>query len=154
MSIISGVLGAPFGQAKLIVIALALGGIIASGVGLYFYVGHLKSQVATLEVSNKTLEENNKILQVNVDTLKSNQIKLSDANETNLGTIKSLTDERADAQKVIDTLSLAAQSNSANAKKLKQKIADLMKDPKTNDAVVAPVLRETVRDIQNNRRPQ
>ena len=151
MSIISDVLGGPFGQAKLIVTALALGAIVASGIGLYFYVGHLKSQVATLEETQKTLEENNRILQVNVDTLKGNELKLSTANETNLGTIKSLLAERAGAQKVIDNLAVADKSNKANIAQLNDHISALIKDPK-NDGVVAPVLRETVRDIQTNRR--
>lgn len=151
MSIISDVLGGPFGQAKLIVTALAFGAIVASGIGLYFYVGHLKSQVTTLEETQKTLEENNRILQVNVDTLKGNELKLSTANETNLGTIKSLLAERTLAQKVIDNLAVSDKSNRATIDQLNGHISALIKDPK-NDGAVAPVLRETVRDIQTNRR--
>ena len=152
MSIIGDVLGGPISQAKLIVVALSLGAVIASGVGLYFYVSHLKTSVAELQADNKTLEENNRILQVNVDTLKNNQIALTGANSENIKTIDKLRVERKDAQRVIDTLSAEKQSSAEDILKLKKKIADMLKDPK-NDGIVSPVLRETVRDIQNNRRP-
>jgi hypothetical protein len=151
MSIIGDLVGGSFGQAKLavgaVVVALAL---TAIG-GTVYYIHHLKSEVAALEADKNTLEVNNKILQENNTVLKDNELKFTNANETNLRTVKSLITERAASQKVINDLAVAAQSDKQVIAGLNGKIDSMLKDPK-NDGIVAPVLRETVRSIQNNRR--
>jgi predicted RNase H-like nuclease (RuvC/YqgF family) len=148
MSIISSLAEGPLGQAKLIIgaVVIALAAVAISGT--LYYIHHLRTQVATLEEQKNTLEANNKILQENNIVLKDNAMKFSEANQTNLGTVKSLLSERAAAQKVINDLALASQNDKKVIASLNGKIDDMLKDPK-NDGAVAPVLRETIRGVQN-----
>jgi hypothetical protein len=151
MSIIGNLAGGPISQVKLAVGAVVVAVAAIAISGTVYYIHHLKTEIITLEADKNTLEVNNKILQENNIVLKDNAIKFSSANETNLGTVKSLLSERAASQKVINDLAVAAQNDKKVITGLNGKIDEMLKDPK-NDGIVSPVLRETVRSIQNNRR--
>jgi len=147
MSILGDALGGPLGQVKLIL----AGAVIVAALGGIWYVKNLQGDVKKLEDQVTSLTASNKILQENNDVMKSNQDKLSSANETNLSTIKDLEAEREASLKAIEDLSNTAKSNKALIAKLSGGIVKMKQDPK-NDGPVAPVLRETVREVQNNRR--
>ena len=141
----------PIKQFKLVVIAVICGDVIAAAVGAYFHISSLKKTIATLEDQNSSLTANNKILQSNNDVLKENNKKFSAANESNLNTVKSLMNDRAASQKIINDLASAALRDKTQIDGLNTKLQDMLKDPK-NDGPVAPVLKETVRNIQGARK--
>lgn len=151
MSFFTNILSGPFGQAKLIVGALLIGAVLASGIGLYFYIGHMKTEIANLKEDNNVLVMNNKILQENVTLLKDAANTFQASNQTNEATVQNLLVERTQAVKAIETLAIQQKNNKIVITSLSNKINELLKDPK-NDGPVAPVLRETVRGVQNNRR--
>ena len=151
MSIITNILSGPLGQARLVFGAILIGAAVVAVSGGLWYVHNLKTEVVKLTAEKTALVEANKMLQVNIDTVKENATKFSDANNANLGTIKSLLAERSASQKVIADLATTAKSDKEKISKLNANIDLLLKDP-ANDGIVSPVLRETIRSIQNNRR--
>jgi hypothetical protein len=130
---------------------IILGALVAGAIGLYFYISSLKGQVDSLTKENISLTTNNKILQKNNEILKDNSIKFAKANEVNASTVKSLLAERQDSIKLIADLALSKQKNLEQIATLNSDIDAMIKDPK-NDGPVAPVLKETVRAIQNSRK--
>lgn len=76
---------------------------------------------------------------------------LTEANDTNLKTIEKLKKERADAVAAIAALAASTENNKKLIAELTAKLRDLLKDPK-NDGPVANVLRETIKEIQKNRK--
>lgn len=127
---------------KVAVIVLTAG-LLTSGASCAFKTVQLKAtqhKVAGLEVKVTQLSTDNAILKKNVETI-------TKVNETNVATNNKLLEERRDSEAAIAALA----KQRADAKKklddANKKIDAMLKDPKNNGAV-APVLRETIRDIQ------
>lgn len=141
----------PIKQFKLFAIALLCGAVIAAAVGTYFYVSSLNKTIQNLQDQKIALESSNKILQTNNDVLKENSKKFAAANENNLSTVKALINDRAASQKIINDLAAAALRDKTQIDGLNTQLQDMLKDPK-NDGPLAPVLKETVRNIQKARK--
>lgn len=132
--------------------------VVMIGVGLLFtaaassfgYAYLMKREVQRLNTEQGITLAANAILEKNAETLTENNNTLREANSTNLRTIEDLLNERKDATKIIAMLSdmNARDKNAANA--LRKSLAEMAKDP-TNDGSIAPILRETIRNIQNER---
>lgn len=136
-------------------IALWLMGIIMIASGAFGIIYKLDSirlerklSIATTNIKNLTVD--NEILKSNNGTLKENLKRTADANATTYETAQKLLQERDDTQKIIDSLSVKARSEKALLSRLMGQIDQLSKDPK-NEGVLAPVLKETIREIQKAR---
>ena len=141
----------PINQMKLVVTAVLAGAVIVAAIGAYFYIGSLNSKIDGLETEKAALISSNKILQSNNDILKENSQRFATANESNLSTVKALINDRAVSQKIINDLATAAARDKSQIDGLNTKLQDMLKDPK-NDGTLAPVLKETIRNIQNARK--
>lgn len=124
-------------------------GIVGTFVGLKMVEIHqLNNKVETLTKKNTKLTTDNTILIQNNGILKKNQEVLVTANQTNYETVKKLDIERAQAKAAIASLAAANQRKQDALNALNEKISMMAKDPK-NDGTVSPVLRETIRSIQD-----
>jgi hypothetical protein len=125
--------------------------VITIAAGVAYYIHYQSGKIETLQTEKAELQTNNKTLIDNNAILKSNLAQLNTVNDTNAQTIQSLLTERVSAQKAITALANASAANKQVISGLNKRLADIIKDPK-NDGVLAPVLRETIRDIQDTRR--
>lgn len=133
------------GQVKLIGIGIAAAGVLAIAI----WIGVLRHQVNNLREDNAILTTNNKVLQDNNDTLKGNLETAIKANEENVKTIESLKKERQAAVDSVVALTKKQKSNAATIGQLQAQLAEMRKDEE-NNGPLAPVLRETIRGIQNS----
>ena len=135
-------------QAKLIMLGVILTAIVGVCVTLVVQQKTIKS----LRQDITLLENNNKALQDNTVTLRQNYLDCSVANKTNIATIASLTAERQDA---LDSLAALAKDQSKSATKIEQlnRMLDNLRSDPANNGSVAPVLRETIRAIQEGDTP-
>jgi hypothetical protein len=138
-------------QVKLAIIGVVLVVVGLAVAGNFLYINSLKKDIVALEKVKSDLEAANKIFQVNNDILKDNQSKCVAANTVSQNTTKALISERKDATAAITALAAAALSDKETIAKLSAQATSSLTDPK-NDGPVAPVLRETVRGIQDSRR--
>lgn len=151
MSLFSSAIGlaSPISSTKIkaTIIAIIIGGVLASGLGLYFYVNGLKKEIAELQGKVSSLTTDNGILTSNNSVLKSNLNAAFRVNATNDETIKSLVKEREDSYHAIETL---AKKDVASAKKIKdlKDVIDKLKGDPTKDGPVAPILKDTIIEIQ------
>ena len=111
----------------------------------------LESKIEEVQKDNKEIALDNAILKANNTTLKDNLKKLAEANLITHETAQKLLDERAETQGVIDKLAEQAKKEKQMISKLSAQIDEMLKDPK-NEGILAPVLRETIREIQRARR--
>ena len=149
MSIITNLMGG--GQIKLVALAVAGTLLLASAGGLYWQFRSLENEVASLTKVKNDLEASNRILQTNLDVVKDNMKKVSEACAVNEITARSLIGERSEAQKAINTLAASTVTDKATITKLYGQLNSIINDP-ANDGIVSPALRETIRNIQNNRK--
>jgi hypothetical protein len=98
-----------------------------------------------------TLQENNAILKANNTTLKFNLEEAAKANQSTVEANKKLLEERKDAQALIAELAKQKQVSQANLADANKKIDEMLKDPR-NNGTIAPVLRETLKDIQKRKK--
>lgn len=132
---------------SLVMIAIAL---TAGGIFAYSY--HKRGiKIDALQVEKGQLQEANANLLAQIEGLRSRIEALTEANDTNLKTIEKLKKERADAAAAIAALAASTENNKKLIAELTAKLRDLLKDPK-NDGPVANVLRETIKEIQKNRK--
>jgi cell division protein FtsB len=151
-SLITSALGfALTGKTKLIIVAIAGALLLAAVGGAYIYVNKLKSTIAKLERDNAILTTNNEVLKENVAIMRDNVKALATANHENWKTAQALIAERAAAQAAINNLAVATKNDRDTINRLNGRLQEILKDPQ-NDGLVAPALRETVRDVQNTRR--
>lgn len=138
------------GAMKLAVVTL----ILSAGIGAYLVhkqqISSLESTVTMLQQEKGMLIANNLILKNNNQVLVSNIESLKSANVTNSVTIQKLIEERSDAQEAINNLASLKAKDKKTIAALNKRLSDMLKDPK-NDGILSPALRETIRDIQNNR---
>lgn len=132
----------------LLVAALAVVGTYISLKNLE--IRSLNKQVTELHASNAKLTVDNTQLIENNKVLKANQKILTDANQVNQDTIQKLLNERAQSKQAIANLAAANQRGNEALDRLGKKIDDMLKDPQ-NDGLVAPILRETINQIQLER---
>jgi uncharacterized protein HemX len=155
MSILSDAAGGL--QVKAAVAAVLVGLVLATGVGLYLYVESLHGQITTAQEQKqqaeddlKKVEENNAILKGNFDVLIDNNKRVVDASNETLKSARQLIADRSASEKAITQLAAESMNDKKKIDDLSNQLSSLLKDPK-NDGPTAPVLKETVRNIQNAR---
>lgn len=107
----------------------------------------LQKKHDVLTETNQQLETNNAILKQNNLTLKSSLDTAAEANQVSATANKKLLDERKSAKEAIDAIARSKAKDRDALNAANKKIDEMLKNPK-NDGVVAPVLSETIRDIQ------
>lgn len=143
-NLVTNILGSKLQLALLVAAALAVGSV-------YLYIKHLQSSIEKLEGDNIVLKTNNQVLKDNVEIMRQNVKELAKSNHENWKTVQSLLEERKAAQQAINNLAVATKNDREVIARLNKRLNDIIKDP-SNDGVVAPALRETVRDVQETRR--
>jgi cell division protein FtsB len=118
----------------------------------------LYSSMSNANKENKRLNEmiielraENIVLKNNIETLKENIEALQDSNKKNLIVIEKLTIERKETKKILDRLSQNRINDQMSIKLMSDKIKEMLKEA-GNDGEVAPVLKETVKNIQESRK--
>jgi chromosome segregation ATPase len=123
------------------------GAVISIALGALYWsaskkLDDLQKQVIHLSTQKQLLAANNA-------TLKSNLDKVIEANRQNDETLKKLQRERKISQEAIDALIKSREVERSKAEEANKKIDEMLKNPE-NNGTVAPVLRETLRDIMRN----
>lgn len=130
-------------QVKLIIAGVVLAAMVGVGLTVYFQhktIKGLREDITTLETNNATLKQN-------TDILRANYLTCSTTNQTNAATIEALKAERQDAVDALAALAKERQKDANRIARLNTLIDNLRNNP-TNNGPVAPVLRETIRAIQ------
>jgi Tfp pilus assembly protein PilN len=117
---------------------------IAIAVAVLAGVGYLKYQFSHLQSENAILTQNNA-------TLKDNLSKAEQVNKEADVTIKQLQQDRTDADKALNDLRIQKQRDNKELSSLRDFISVQRKDP-TQDGQVSPILKSTIRSIQNSRK--
>ena len=130
-------------QAKLIVGGM----VIAAVVGFVGWSWWTHNQLEKARADNAVLKQNVETLNGNVKTLQDNYLTCQNANATNADTIAALQKERDDAKTAVDRLASQRQRDQQRIGSLQDQINKMKQDP-ANNGPVAPVLRETIRGIQ------
>lgn len=132
---------------KIVAISLMVGLLIATVTGVYIYTKSLENRNEQLRTHISLLTANNLILSSNNATLKNNLDIAVSANAKNNLTIESLLGERNDIKNAIIAL---AKIELANRKKLENLNAtiDSSKGNADKDGPLAPILRDTIKQVQ------
>lgn len=125
--------------------------IIAPYAVLYFNFQKMSKENANLIESKNKIESENSSLKSNVLTLKANVASLQEVNKQNQVTIEKLLAERQDSKKAIENLAQKTASDKASIEMMSARIKELLSDPK-NNGELAPVLRETINNVQKMRK--
>lgn len=136
-----------------VVMIVALAGFLGSGASCAFKsfeLGKAESKVESLQTENKQLSTDNEILKSNNATLKENLVTVAKVNESTVDANKKLLNERKSSWTAINTLAAAREAERKNVEAANKKIDEMLKNP-SNNGPVAPVLRETLRDIQSKK---
>lgn len=134
-----------------ILLLVAVLAVIGTYVGLKtLEIRNLNNQITELHAVNTKLTVDNTMLIENNKVLKENQKILYEANDVNQDTIKKLMEERKQSKIAIANLAAANKRGNDALDQLGKKIDELLLDP-ANDGTVAPVLRETINQIQRQR---
>lgn len=113
-----------------VVIALAVAGTLA------YKFNVLKDDNIQLKIENKTLMEDN--------------IKLLAINEQNVVIIEQMKVERKNADTVLAKLESQKEKDAAELSKLRSQIRKIVKADPSKDAIAAPILKQTILEIQNH----
>lgn len=130
-------------QAKLIAYAIAGAAVIAFVWWIVWMVGELGDRAEKIT----QLEGNVKTLETNTDTLRQNYLTCQSANTTNSETIDALIAERDDAKAAVEALAAQKAKDDWYIDRLEERIGAARRDP-TQNGPLAPVLRETIRELQ------
>lgn len=133
---------------KITIIAILLGSLLTSGLGLYFYVKNLKKEIVTLQSQVNSLSANNNILISNNSTLKNNLDVAITSNDNNVTTIETLLRERLQSKEAVEKLAKTELISKKKIKDLTNEVIKLKGDP-TQDGPLAPVLKDTLNNVQN-----
>ena len=117
---------------------------IAIAVVVLAGVGYLKYQFNHLQSENAILTQNNAVL-------KDNLSKAEQVNKEADMTIKQLQQDRAEADKALNDLRIQKQRDNKELSSLRDFIGVQRRDP-TQDGQVSPILKSTIRSIQNSRK--
>ena len=114
------------------------------------FIGYQKFEIHQI---NKKIQYQDQLIATltkNNDTLKRNQNTLVDTNQSNYDAAKKLDEERTTAKAAVASLSAKNVKSKEALDILRKTVVALSKDPK-NDGPVAEVLKQTIRQIQNQR---
>ena len=125
--------------------------IAAPYVVLYTNFQKLLKENAELIASKHKIESENNQLKSNISTLKTNIDNLQTLNTQNQETIEKLLAERQDSKKAIENLAQKTANDKASIEMMSARIKELLIDPR-NNGEVAPVLRETINNVQKMRK--
>ena len=125
--------------------------IAAPYVVLYTNFQKLSKENAELIASKHKIESENNQLKSNISTLKANIDNLQTLNTQNQTTIEKLLAERQDSKKAIENLAQKTSNDKASIEMMSARIKELLIDPR-NNGEVAPVLRETINNVQKMRK--
>lgn len=140
-----------FSNIKNIIFIVILTSIIVVLGILFLHVQQLNKYITTINEEKITLIANTKILEENVNTLKHNFNILNSTNLSNLKTIDQLLKERKESVSAIEKLTKRLSDNHNDIEKINGRLANILSDPK-NDAALSTSLKETIREIQENRK--
>lgn len=113
-----------------VVIALAVAGTLA------YKFNVLKDDNIQLKIENKTLMEDN--------------MKLLAINEQNIIVIEQMKFERKNADAILQKLETQKEKDAAELSKLRSQIRKIVKADPSKDAIAAPILKQTILEIQNH----
>ena len=130
---------------------IVIGAILISLAGVKFH--YMNQELNSLKIANVKLDMANTILRQNNSSL-SGRLKLfSEADAINKATIADLMKEREESLKAIERLSRVKATNNSKLDAVKDKIEVNRNTPNT-DGPIAPVLKDTIREIQMLRNAQ
>jgi uncharacterized protein HemX len=115
-------------------------------------IAYQHKSVKLVKAESAALRQNISTLTQNVAVLQFNYLECQSANSENSETIDNLLKERTESQAAIMSLASQKESDLKKIASLQSTVDQLRKDPKNNGAL-APVLRETIRQIQENDTP-
>lgn len=130
---------------------IVIGAILISLAGVKFH--YMNQELNSLRIGTVKLETANTILKQNSSSLVARLKLFSEADVANKATIAALLEEREESLKAIEKLSKAKTTSIAKLDAVKDKIEVDRKTPNT-DGPIAPVLKETIREIQILRNAQ
>jgi hypothetical protein len=125
--------------------------VLAPFVLLYSNISYASKENKRLNEMIIELRAENTVLKNNIEILKENIEVLQESNRKNIVVIEKLTIERKEAKKIIDRLSQNRMNDQMSIRIMSDKIKEMLKEA-GNDGEVAPVLRETVKNIQESRK--
>lgn len=133
-------------------LSLVFMAVVITAGGILAYSYHSRGEkIDALQVEKGQLQQANANLLAQIEGLRSRIDALAEANDANLKTIQKLKKERADAAAAIAALAASTENNKKIIAELTGKLKELLKDP-NNDGALANVLRETIKEIQKNRK--
>ncbi len=136
-------------QAKLIISAVIGIALMAFVWWIVWMVGELGDRAEKITA----LEANVKTLGSNTDTLRQNYLTCQSANSTSAETIDALIAERNDAKAAVDALAAQKVKDDWYIDQLEDRIGIQRRDP-TQNGPLAPVLRDTIKEIQERNRDE
>lgn len=122
---------------------------VCAAIGFKFF--DMYQEIESLQTTNTGLKLSNDILKLNNSSLGERLRLFTEADEQNKSTIAKLQQERADSLAAIERLSKHQTKTNAQLDTVTLRIESA---PSDDNGPVAPVLRETVREIQQLRRTQ
>jgi regulator of replication initiation timing len=122
---------------------------VCAAIGFKFF--DMYQEIESLQTTNTGLKLSNDILKLNNSSLGERLRLFTEADEQNKSTIAKLQQERADSLAAIERMSKHQTKTNAQ---LDTVILRIESAPSDDNGPVAPVLRETVREIQQLRRTQ
>jgi hypothetical protein len=120
---------------------------------IWFKISGLNGEITTLNREIEKLTITNVILQQNNSALSGNIKLFSEADSVNRATISALQKERSESFIAIERLASAKRQDTKQLDAVVNKIEAARIDP-TTDGPIAPVLKETIREVQHLRKSQ
>ena len=130
-------------QAQLIAYAIS-GGLI---VAFIWWIWWMMDELGDRKEKISMLSSNVEVLTENTDVLRQNYLQCQTANTTNNDTIESLLKERNDAQEALKRLTAQKMRDNIYIDQLEARVGIARNNPSQNGPL-APVLRDTIKDIQ------
>jgi hypothetical protein len=125
--------------------------VLAPFVLLYSNMSQLRTENKRLIAEANELRAENLTLKHNANVLSGNIDVLQKVNSGNIETIRRLTQERSDSKKAIESLSQRAANDELAINMMSDRIKEMLNNPK-NDGEVAPILKETIKAVQQERK--
>ncbi len=108
---------------------------LTAAIGVLAVVGYVYWKISSLEADNALLEQNAKVLEQSIS-------QITDINRNNKKTMDKIEADRIEAEKKLAALKLKSKQDTVELAGLRKKVETL------NDGAAAPVLLETIKDIQ------
>lgn len=136
-------------QAKLIA-GIVMG---AAVIGFVWWIIWMVGELGDRKEKITALETNVETLTKNTDILRQNYLTCQSANSTNADTIAALQQERDDAEAAVKALAEQKAKDDWYIDQLEDRIGIQRRDP-TQNGPLAPVLRDTIKEIQERNRDE